>query len=189
MTVFVTGGARSGKSRYAEALAAHFANKSRGEAVTYVATLSPSDDEMTRRIAQHRARRPASWHTVEAHLEVARAILEVEREVILLDCLSGFVSNLLLEHENRGEVAVTNVILEEVEAVIGAVQTSQKTVIVVSNEVGSGVVPAYPLGRWYRDALGTANARVARSCDAAVLISVGIPQVLKGTPPEVTVDA
>lgn len=185
MSVFVTGGARSGKSRYAEALAQHFG----GEEVAYVATLNASDDEMTRRIAQHRARRPTTWSTVETRLEVAAAIQEVEEEVVLLDCLSGFVSNLLLKHENRGEVAVSNVILEEVEGVIDVVQTSHKTVIIVSNEVGSGVVPAYPLGRWYRDALGTANARVARAVDTVILMSVGIPQVLKGILPEVTVDA
>ena len=84
---------------------------------------------------------------------------------------------------------MTKMISDAVEEVLGAVQTSQKTVIMVSNEVGSGVVPAYPLGRWYRDALGTVNARVARVADTVILMSVGIPQVLKGTLPEVTVDA
>lgn len=185
MKVFVTGGARSGKSRYAEALAAHFG----GEEVVYIATLEPSDDEMTRRIAQHRARRPVRWQTVETRLEVAKVVREVEAEVVLLDCLSGFVSNLLLKYENRGEVAATNMILEKVQEVTDTIQTSQKTVIIVSNEVGSGVVPAYPLGRWYRDALGTANAHVARAADAVVLMCVGIPQVLKGISPEVTIDA
>ena len=183
--MLVTGGARSGKSRYAEALARHFG----GEEVAYIATLEPSDDEMTRRIAQHRARRSARWKTVETRLEVAKVIQEVEAEVILLDCLSGFVSNLLLEYETKGEVAATDAISKAVEGVISTVQSSSKTVIIVSNEVGSGVVPAYALGRWYRDALGTANARVARVADAVILMSVGIPQVLKGTLPEVTVDA
>ena len=157
----ITGGARSGKSRYAEALAQHFGE----EEVVYIATLTPSDDEMERRIAQHKARRPSTWQTVETRLEVAQAIRGTKTEVILLDCLSGFVSNVLLEHEHRGEVAVAKMISDAVEEVLGAVQTSQKTVIMVSNEVGSGVVPAYPLGRWYRDALGTVNARVARAAD------------------------
>ena len=183
--VLITGGARSGKSRYAEALAQHFG----GEEVVYIATLAPSDDEMERRIAQHRARRAVSWQTVEARLEVAESISEAKTEVILLDCLSGFVSNVLLKHEDRGEVAVTKMISEAAEEVLDAVQASQKTVIMVSNEVGSGVVPAYPLGRWYRDALGAVNARVARAADAVVLMSVGIPQILKGTLPEVSVDA
>ncbi len=188
MKVFVTGGARSGKSRYAEVLAAHYEAHFGGE-VAYIATLDASDDEMTRRVAQHRARRPAGWRTLETRLEVAEAISQVEADIVLLDCLSGFVSNLLLEHEDRGEVAAAQAISDAVEEVVEAVRTSQKTVIIVSNEVGSGVVPAYPLGRWFRDALGAANARVARAADAVVLMSVGIPQVLKGTPPEVTVDA
>ena len=183
--VLITGGARSGKSRYAEALVQHFG----GEEVIYIATLAPFDDEMTRRIAQHRARRPSTWQTVETRLEVAQAIQGAKAGIILLDCLSGFVSNVLLKHEDGGEVAVTKMISDAAEEVLGAVQTSQKTVIMVSNEVGSGVVPAYPLGRWYRDALGAVNARVARAADAVVLMSVGIPQVLKGTLPEVSVDA
>ena len=188
MKVFVAGGARSGKSRYAEALAQHFASESKSE-VAYIATLDASDDEMARRIAQHRARRPQSWRTVETRLGVTKAAREAGEEVVLLDCLSGFVSNLLLEHEDRGEVAVMRAISGAVGEIAEVLKESPKTVIVVSNEVGSGVVPAYTLGRWYRDALGAANARVARSCDAAVLMSVGIPQVLKGILPEVTVDA
>ena len=84
---------------------------------------------------------------------------------------------------------VTKIISEAVEEILDAVQTSQKMVIMVSNEVSSGVVPAYPLGRWYRDALGTMNARVARAANIVILMSVGIPQVLKGTLPEVSVDA
>ena len=183
MSVLVTGGARSGKSRYAEALAHHWG----GEEVTTIATLEPSDEEMKRRIAQHRARRPPTWQTVETRLEVAEAIREAKTETILLDCLSGLVSNLLLEHENGGEVAVMRAVSEAVEEVIEAVRVSR--VIIVTNEVGSGVVPAYALGRWYRDALGAANARVAQTADAVVLLSVGIPQILKGTPPEVRVDA
>ena len=185
----MTGGARSGKSRYAETLAQHFAAQSGAEEALYIATLDASDGEMERRIVQHRARRPASWRTVETRLEVARTVREAREEVILLDCLSGFVSNLLLDHENRGEVAALDAISEAVGEVVNMVRMSSKTIIIVSNEVGSGVVPTYPLGRWYRDALGAANARVARACDAAALMSVGIPQVLKGTLPEVTVDA
>lgn len=184
MSVLVTGGARSGKSRYAEALARYWA----GEEVTYIATLEPSDDEMTRRIAQHQARRPGGWHTVEVRLGVAGAILEAATQTVLLDCLSGFVSNLLLEHEGGGEVAVIRAVSEAVEEVLDAVRKTQKCVIVVTNEVGSGVVPAYALGRWYRDALGRANARVAGVADAVVLMSVGLPQILKGTLPEVAAD-
>lgn len=179
--ILITGGARSGKSRYAEALARHLG----GEDVGYVATLEPGDDEMQRRIARHRQRRPASWRTIEAPLTVAAVLREATESVLLLDCLSGFVSNILLAHEHEGEEAAIAAVLGEVARVLEAVQACGKTVIVVSNEVGSGVVPPTALGRWYRDALGLANQRVAQAADAVALVTVGIPQVLKGTLPGV----
>lgn len=175
----ITGGARSGKSRYAEMLAKHLA----GDHVCYVATLEPNDDEMQRRIARHRQRRPATWRTVEAPLQVASAIREASEPVMLLDCLSGFVSNVLLTHEQEGEDAAIEAVLEKVQHVLETISAASQTVIMVSNEVGSGVVPAYALGRWYRDALGLANQRVARAADTVVLVTVGIPQALKGTLP------
>jgi len=182
--VLVTGGARSGKSRYAEALVTHYAG---GSPVLYLATLEAGDEEMVARIARHRERRPARWRTVETPLGVADALKEADERVVLLDCLSGFVSNLLLGHEAAPEALTT--ILGEVDALLEAVQTSRKVVVVVTNEVGSGVVPAYPLGRLYRDALGLANARVAAAADAVALTVVGLPQVLKGHLPEVSLDS
>ncbi len=175
----ITGGVRSGKSRYAENLAQNF-----GDEVAYVATLEEGDEEMERRVESHRARRPESWRTVEAPLDVAGAIAEAEEPVVLLDCLSGWVSNLLLAHESRGEEAVIGTILAAVDGLLAVVRESGKTVVVVTNEVGSGIVPAYPLGRWYRDALGFANQRVAAEADAACLMVVGLPLVLKGRFPD-----
>lgn len=171
----VTGGARSGKSRYAEELA-----KSLGGPVAYAATLRPGDEEMRRRIERHRAHRPPSWRTVEAPLGVAEAIAAAQEPVVLLDCLSGWVSNLLLANEGRGEQAVLDTVAGAVDELVAAVRGTEKTVVVVTNEVGSGVVPAYRLGRWYRDALGLANQRVAAAADAVCLLAVGIPLVLKG---------
>ncbi len=183
--ILVTGGVRSGKSRYAEALVTHFLG--RGENALYLATLAAGDDEMTRRIETHRARRPESWRTLETPFSPAAAIAESSEEVILLDCLSGLVSNILLAHEHDGE-AVTQTVLDAVNDLIQTVRAGRKTLVIVTNEVGSGVVPAYPLGRLYRDALGLANARVAAAADAVALCVVGLPQTLKGTLPEVSLD-
>ena len=177
---FITGGARSGKSRYAEALAKHLGQDN----VTVIATLEPLDDEMQRRIAGHKRRRPAPWRTLEAPLELTQAVLQAPTQTILIDCLSGFVSNLLLEHEAEGEQAVLDKVSEAVDELIKTLKRSQKTVVMVSNEVGGGVVPAYPLGRWYRDVLGLANQRVAAAADAVSLVTVGLPKGLKGLSPE-----
>ena len=175
----VTGGVRSGKSRYAEELA----GGSGGE-VAYVATLEAGDEEMERRIERHKSRRPQNWRTVEVALDVVGAVAALEEPVVLLDCLSGWVSNLLLAYEERGEEAVLNTVLGAVEELLSVVRASEKTVVVVTNEVGGGIVPAYPLGRWYRDALGLVNQRVAAEADAVCLMTVGLPLVLKGDFPE-----
>ena len=184
--ILVTGGVRSGKSRYAEALVKHWLSS--GENALYLATLAAGDDEMTRRIAAHRAQRPADWRTLETPLSPAAAIQESRERVILLDCLSGLVSNVLLKHETEDEETVIQKILDAVTELTEAARETQKTVVIVTNEVGSGVVPAYPLGRLYRDALGLANARVAAAADAVALCVVGLPQTLKGLLPEVSLD-
>ena len=188
--ILVTGGVRSGKSRYAEALVSHFLSE--GEPALYLATLAAGDDEMARRVALHRARRPSAWRTLETPLELAGAVLEAPETVVLLDCLSGFVSNVLLAREAEGEAVVMEAVLKGVDDLLSAVTapktSTAKTVVIVTNEVGSGVVPAYPLGRLYRDALGLTNARVAAAADAVALCVVGLPQVLKGHLPEVSYD-
>ncbi|ADI13515.1 cobyric acid synthase CobQ [Truepera radiovictrix DSM 17093] len=195
--VLVTGGARSGKSRYAEALVRRFLEP--GEGALYLATLRASDPEMARRVARHRARRPVSWRTLETPLAPAEALAAAPERVVLLDCLSGYVANLLLSRYAAGEQSEAEAAaqagdeaiaaaLAGVDALLGAVRRAGKTVVVVTNEVGSGVVPAYALGRLFRDALGLANARVAAAADAVALCVVGLPQLLKGTLPEVTLD-
>jgi adenosyl cobinamide kinase/adenosyl cobinamide phosphate guanylyltransferase len=181
MTYLITGGVRSGKSSYAEALAKHFADE-----VVYIATLQLSDEEMQRRIVKHKLQRPENWRTLEVKLELPQVIQESSENVVLLDCLSGFVSNVLLEYEREGEDIVIEKVLESITELINILQASNKTIIIVTNEVGYGVVPPYPLGRWFRDALGLANGRVAKIADAVAIVTVGIPQTLKGTFPDVT---
>jgi len=184
MLYLITGGVRSGKSRYAEALA----EKLGEQTVLYIATLTADDDEMKRRIVRHRATRPAAWRTAEAADNVATVLSTAQEDVVLVDCLSGLVTNLVLAQEPAGEEAVIARVLEHVRELTAVITATGKTVIVVSNEVGAGVVPAYPLGRWYRDALGLANQQLARAASAVALVTVGIPQTLKGTFPEVNHD-
>jgi adenosyl cobinamide kinase/adenosyl cobinamide phosphate guanylyltransferase len=181
MVYLITGGVRSGKSSYAEALAKHFSDE-----VVYIATLKPSDEEMKARISKHQARRPTTWRLIETKFDLAQSIRESSEKVVLVDCLSGFVSNVMLEHEHLGEEAVIEKVLQAVSELTDVLQNTNKTIIIVTNEVGDGVVPAYPLGRWFRDALGLANQRVAKAADAVALVTLGIPQTLKGTFPDVT---
>ena len=178
MLYLITGGVRSGKSRLAERLARHIS----GEAVTYIATLQAADEEMRRRVRRHQAQRPASWETLELGTDLNA--LKPAHATLLLDCLSGFVSNKLLEREADGEEAALTAVAAGVEELLSLLYQEDRTVIIVTNEVGAGVVPPYPLGRWFRDALGLANQAAARRANAVALVTVGIPQLLKGDFPE-----
>jgi adenosylcobinamide kinase/adenosylcobinamide-phosphate guanylyltransferase len=179
--ILILGGARSGKSAYAEALAASIA---RERPVLYIATATGGDDEeMRERIAAHQASRPSHWRTLEAPLAPADAL---ERElsvdvapVVLLDCVTLLAANLLIDgapHDSEVSALGGKERLERaLDALLALYKRSRFTLIAVSNEVGMGVVPAYPLGRAYRDLLGRANARLARVADATVLMIAGIP--------------
>jgi adenosylcobinamide kinase/adenosylcobinamide-phosphate guanylyltransferase len=174
--ILILGGARSGKSAYAERLA-----RERGGDVLFVATATAGDEEMARRIAAHQAARPAAWRTLEAPTGVATSVAAgADRAgTIILDCLTLLVSNLLLAHEAAGEDAVASAVDAEVDALLAQVAAGAATWIVVSNEVGMGLVPPYPLGRAYRDLLGRVNARVAARADRAYLLVAGLPLDLK----------
>ena len=167
--IFITGGARSGKSRFALERA-HIMG---GADVTVIATAEALDDEMRDRIAHHRAERPEGWHTLEVPRNVESALESCRSAVVLLDCLSLWVSNLMLD--DLTEPAI----LERVDALLRVQQARGGVLIVVSNEVGSGIVPETPLGRLYRDVLGRANQAVARASDAAFLIVASLPLQLK----------
>ncbi len=164
----VLGGARSGKSHYAQVLA------SRYRRVTFLATARASDAEMRARILRHRRERPASWKTVEAPLDLHKTITCESRkaDLLLVDCLTLFVAN-AMRKKNNARIATRQL--------CQAIRSSRASVIVVSNEVGSGIVPAYRSGRVYRDLLGQMNQEIAKIADQVVLMIAGIPLTVKGT--------
>jgi adenosylcobinamide kinase/adenosylcobinamide-phosphate guanylyltransferase len=182
----VLGGARSGKSAWAEQTA-----RVSGKPVLFVATATASDGEMTERIAAHRAARPAQWRTVEAPLDLVSAIRAEARrdDLVLIDCLTLWVSNLILERlgDARTSEDLSAEAWSEIEAeilaatreLLDAARLSQASFIFISNEVGLGIVPAFPLGRYYRDVLGRMNQLVARAADQVVLMVAGLPVDLR----------
>jgi len=173
----ILGGARSGKSTFAQELA-----QERGEGdVLFVATAEAGDEEMRRRIEVHRRERPDSWRTLEAQRNVGRAILERAGEagVILVDCLTLLISNLLMDVEDPFAAQVEARVMAEVQELVACVECLSGHLIVVSNEVGMGLVPTYPLGRAYRDLLGAANRALARQADEVYVLVAGIPTLIK----------
>jgi adenosylcobinamide kinase/adenosylcobinamide-phosphate guanylyltransferase len=164
---FVLGGARSGKSRYAENLV-----MDRAPPWVYVATAEAHDSEMAARIAAHRNRRDGRWRTVEAPLDLASAIAAhgSKGQVMLIDCLTLWLSNVMLDGRD---------LIAEQQRLITALGNADGPVVVVSNEVGFGIVPDNALAREFRDAQGRLNMRVAEIADRAVLIAAGLPLILK----------
>ncbi|HML08637.1 MAG TPA: bifunctional adenosylcobinamide kinase/adenosylcobinamide-phosphate guanylyltransferase [Xanthobacteraceae bacterium] len=166
----VLGGARSGKSRYAESLIAALPPAWQPP-WAYVATAEAGDDEMAARIKAHRARRGGSWRTIEAPRELAAALAACANMPALVDCLTLWLSNLLLAEAD---------IDAEVERLEKALAAAAAPVVLVANEVGSGIVPEQPLGRRFRDLQGLLNQRLAARADRVVLMVAGHPLVVKG---------
>lgn len=172
----ILGGARSGKSDHAQHLI-----QQTGEAALFVATATAGDAEMAGRIAVHRANRPAGWQTLEAPTGVGKAVRAAPQlPWVLVDCITLLVSNLLMncpepleEHLFQGRVE------EEIDDLIACCRQHPGGWIVVSNEVGLGLVPATPLGRFYRDALGRANQKLAKTADRVIFMAAGIPMIIK----------
>ncbi len=172
----ILGGARSGKSTYGQKLAiAH------GGQVLYIATARALDGEMQARIAVHQQERPSTWLSLEAPLDVAgraQALLP-QVDVVILDCLTMLVTNLLLQaapDENQpDERAAATAVRTELDALLNLIHQQSADWILVSNEVGLGLVPPYPLGRVYRDLLGWANQRLAAQADQVFWMVAGIP--------------
>ncbi len=162
---FILGGARSGKSRYAEALA----RKHQGSKF-YIATAEAIDAEMRERIAMHRSRRGTAWITREAPLDLVAALAEAKTGFILIDCITVWIGNLM--HHGRDVRA-------EVAALCDALKKTKARVAVVSNEVGLSIVPENALARAFRDEQGFANQRIAEIAGAAVFIAAGLPIILK----------
>lgn len=173
--VLVTGGARAGKSAWAEQEAGRLG----GDDVTYVATAEARDDEMARRISAHRAARSTVWRTVEAPVDVSAVIRGATTNTVLLDCLTLWVSNLLLigrtENAEHAASEAERRVHERVDGLLATAADRAGTLIVVTNEVGLGLVPDNALARAYRDLLGWTNARIAREADRVVLMIAGIP--------------
>ncbi len=178
----ILGGARSGKSSLAEKLA-----KERGKRVTYIATAQPMDEEMANRITAHQEKRPSNWQTLEIPTGIGRAWqgLTPQADVVVLDCLTLLVSNRILEAspdvDEPDEPAAAAHVEAEIGELLAAIQGSQAEWIIVSNEVGMGLVPPYPLGRVYRDLLGWANQRLASKADEVYFMVAGIPMQLTPT--------
>ncbi len=175
--VLILGGVRSGKSRYAQQLAAS------GERVAFIATAEGRDEEMAERIARHREDRPSTWTTIEVAIDLPQALLQCNGtfDTILVDCLTLWASN-LMEHEQQHIERITS----HIDRLVRTLQKISSTVVLVSNEVGSGIVPDNEMGRAYRDVLGGINQRVAAVADEVLLLVAGCPLIVKSAPARVT---
>jgi adenosylcobinamide kinase/adenosylcobinamide-phosphate guanylyltransferase len=183
--ILVLGGARSGKSTYAQQLAEEITTDH--SQVAYVATGVACDDEMRARFEQHRRSRPPEWATIEAPTEVAQVIKKVGEDyaVMIVDCLTTLITNWLaergqLEEPTESMIELEKAILGRIEELVRAARGARATVIVVSNEVGLGVVPSFKAGRVFRDLAGLANQFIAREADEVYVMWAGIPQAIKG---------
>jgi adenosylcobinamide kinase/adenosylcobinamide-phosphate guanylyltransferase len=183
--ILVLGGARSGKSDFAQKLA-----ERSGRSVAFIATASAGDEEMRERIARHRAARPGAWHTIEEPLDLAQALRRAASlaDVLLLDCVTLWLANWLMARGEPDTEAMTvpaayysEEALREVEALLSAFSAldAKKTLVVVSNEVGLGLVPPYALGRLYRDILGRVNQRLALAASRVYLMVAGLAVDIK----------
>ena len=179
----VLGGIRSGKSAYAEDLAAEIAD---GRAVIYIATGTVTDDEMAERIRRHRERRPADWRTVEAPLNPVGTLREAgiqdgSAPVLLLDSLDGWVSNLLIEHEGMEASELEARTVGAARRFASYVGEINADAVVVSSEVGQSLVATSSQGRQFQDLLGTVNQAMAADADTVTLVVAGIGMRVKPT--------
>jgi adenosylcobinamide kinase / adenosylcobinamide-phosphate guanylyltransferase len=170
--VLITGGARSGKSRYAEQRAAEM-----GARPLYVATAEAKDEEMAKRIAKHRKRRGNQWRTIEEPLELTDALLAQrgKTDCALVDCLTLWISNLLIRHDDKYAS-------EKVEELIEKLPQLDFHLLFVTNEVGWGIVPDNPLARKFRDLAGWTNQRLAQAANEVNLMVAGMPMIIKREP-------
>jgi adenosylcobinamide kinase / adenosylcobinamide-phosphate guanylyltransferase len=179
--ILLLGGARSGKSHLAQELARKMTDR-----VLFVATATAGDEDMRQRIAKHQQDRPASWRTLEAPLNLGEEIEKSlgGRELVIIDCITLLINNLFSQHdESQFDNIADNTLLENVTVEIGGllkyVSKSAASFIIVSNEVGLGLVPANRMGRIYRDCLGRANQMLAQAADEVYFLAAGIPLKIK----------
>jgi adenosylcobinamide kinase / adenosylcobinamide-phosphate guanylyltransferase len=169
--IFITGGARSGKSRLAEGLVESF-----GSPLAYIATCEPRDAEMEERIARHRQRRGPAWQTMEEPFALADALRRHDGSFkgMMVDCITLWLTNLLLRSDDPQKV------LADVRALIASFPLLATPLVLVSNEVGMGIVPENRLARTFRDLAGEANELLARAADEVYVMFSGLPLKLKG---------
>jgi len=173
----ILGGARSGKSSYAQ----HLGEES-GKSVTFIATAQALDAEMSTRIQKHRLERSSSWETLEVPFDIASCTVQIKSDVVILDCITLLISNLLMQYVKDDlvdETLFTATVQKEINELINAIREQKQDWLIVSNEVGLGLVPPYQMGRVYRDAIGWANQRLAREADKVIFMVAGIPTVIK----------
>ena len=174
---FILGGARSGKSSYAQSLA-----EATGKSVTFLATAQALDDEMSARIQKHRAERPPDWETLEIPLSISSHAGQIKTEVVILDCMTLLVTNVLMQFVKDDlvdEMSFTQAVQMEVNELIANIRRGKQDWLIISNELGLGLVPPYQMGRVYRDLLGWANQQLARAADKVIFMVAGIPTVIK----------
>ncbi len=171
-TILITGGCRSGKSRYA----LEIAEKIQDGRKCFLATCEPGDDEMKQRIKRHQEERGKDWETVETPLKLAENIAASGKktDVMVVDCLTLWISNLLIKYDDEDKV------LESINLLMEALQSTDSSVIMVTNEVGMGIVPENRLARIFRDIVGFANQRAAQCAEQVVWMVSGIPVMIKG---------
>jgi len=171
--ILITGGCRSGKSRFALDYAnQHYFKK------LYLATCEALDEEMAQRIAHHKKMRSPEWQTIEEPIEVVDKIRQYrdEADVILLDCITLWLSNLLMRRKDDSQI------IKETDRLMETIKQCPASFIVVTNEVGMGIVPADPLSRRFRDLSGTMNQKIGEGADTVIYMVSGIPLFLKGSP-------
>lgn len=169
----ITGGCKSGKSRYALEMTGNITSDRK----VFIATCIPFDDEMEDRIKRHQEERSKTWHTLEVPVLLSEAISEwsAKSDIILIDCLSLWINNIMLQHSDIEYVS------DKIQNLVSSLENSCCSVVLVSNEVGSGIVPDNKLARFFRDAAGFANQKIASMADRVIWMVAGIPVVIKGT--------
>lgn len=179
--ILVTGGARSGKSRFAEEyLRTNFQD------VLYIATAIPYDDEMKQRIKKHQDQRPSSWPTYEGHKQLENVIGPCENSAILLDCVTILITNLMFDIIGAKDItecdsqAVETEVMGYIDHILEATKAYKGTIVMVTNEVGQGLVPEHALSRFFRDMAGRVNQRIAQQADQVYMAVSGIPVKIKG---------
>ncbi len=178
-STLIIGGARSGKSHFAQELAL----KS-GGAVLFVATAEAGDEEMKQRIEEHQKARPSTWLTIEATTHIGSQIVQNigKATTVVIDCITLLINNIFQQHSNGEEIdadLVEKEVINEIDELIECIDRVAASFIIVTNEVGLDLVPANKVGRLYRDLLGRANQVLARHADEAIMMVAGIPILLK----------